>query len=95
MGLSSTNQDVGVDDTAAEITVNQEDNNYRAVIVKGISANGTDGYWTRGNGYSPEIQAVFAEEDQVEDEERSHTSEMFSWASFETDMVIYGKPYRQ
>uniref|UniRef100_A0A7S4SI09 Uncharacterized protein n=1 Tax=Ditylum brightwellii TaxID=49249 RepID=A0A7S4SI09_9STRA len=63
--------------------------------------NGNNGAWARGSGtFSNTQQGVFAEEDQEDDPERSHTnelcdnerhheSELISWVAFEVAWVAF------
>ena len=58
------------------------------VIVKGNSARGADGYWSRGSGqWTEQKHGVYAEEDHTRDRDRYHTQEWFAWvaASRNTD----------
>lgn len=60
-----------------------------ALAVQGATGNGLDGYWARGAGvYDASGATVFAEEDQVEDAERSHADEAFDFAAFSPAGVI-------
>ncbi len=59
------------------------------LIVKGASGGGADGYWMRGAGtWSSTNHDAFAEEDQVDDGERSHANESFQVAAFSPDSTI-------
>lgn len=64
------------------------------IVVSVYGENGLDGCWARGAGvYSPTVQAVYAEEDQIQDAERSHADEPFAYAAFapNTDFVLAGR----
>ena len=53
------------------------------IVVSVYGKNGLDGCWARGAGaYSSTLQSVFAEEDQIQDAERSHADESFAYAAF-------------
>lgn len=54
------------------------------VLMDGYSGNGGDGYWARAaSNPTGSLAEVYAEEDQVGDDERAHTNEGFSWVAFE------------
>lgn len=60
------------------------------VIVSVIGQNGVDGSWARGAGsFGPTRVAVYAEEDQINDNERGHADEVFAYAAFEADSDLF------
>ena len=64
------------------------------IVVDGTTENGVDGYWARGAGTYTNTQASFyAEEDQIGDTERSHTSEGFNWVAFYPEGNLTLKTY--
>lgn len=70
----------GVDNTAEIITFTAGFTTPPIVIVKGQTATGPDGYWARGSGTRTTTQqGVYAEEDQVGDNERGHADTGFGW----------------
>ncbi|MFW6142547.1 MAG: InlB B-repeat-containing protein, partial [Candidatus Saliniplasma sp.] len=73
---TTTPEDFGVDDSPIYHTLPNIDTDTAIVISKGVSTNDDDGYWTRASGdFSSEEFGVYAEEDQVEDDDRGHGSE--------------------
>lgn len=58
------------------------------VLVHGQTLNGNDGYWSRGTGWNSNKVEVYAEEDQQNDDERSHTDETFGWLAIEPNATI-------
>lgn len=88
-GSGADGMNDGVDDTPHTITFNKfyaDDGGHYGEplsMVKGQTANGNDGYWSRG-AYSPASLnntdfKVYAEEDQVGDLEQGHTDESFGY----------------
>ncbi|HRI63967.1 MAG TPA: lectin-like protein [Polyangium sp.] len=64
------------------------------IVVSVVEKNGLDGCWARGAGpYSSTMQAVFAEEDQIQDSERSHADEAIAYAAFapNTNLALAGR----
>jgi len=53
-----------------------------AVIAKGQTSNGGDGFWSKGDGLSANAISLYAEEDTVLRSEQSHMDETFGWAAF-------------
>lgn len=91
-GSASDGSNDGVDNTEHTITYINSYSSTPIIVVAGNSGNGSDGYWARGSGtHSSTEHGVYAEEDQVGDNERSHIDETFSWWAFENSFSFsYG-----
>lgn len=88
-GRSVDSEKNGVDDIPYSLNFSANFNQDPQLLVDGYSGNGEDGYWARSAGnLSYSGASVYAEEDQVEDDERSHSSEGFSFFAIEDDLLL-------
>lgn len=90
VGIAEATQNTGVDNKPGTTIdfrsgfVSRPD-----AVVKGQTMNGNNGYWARSTGaWSKDLIRVYAEEDQVSDRERAHTSETFGYAAFENNSTL-------
>ncbi|MCW9015841.1 MAG: hypothetical protein OQJ89_02625, partial [Kangiellaceae bacterium] len=100
IGFANNGTADGVDDGPHNISMSSFGDTpaavYPNVIVDGQTLNDGDGYWARGNNSHESVYRnhplnldVFAEEDQVFDQEQSHADETFGWAAFESGTQIW------
>lgn len=88
---STDGADDGVDDSPHSILYsNYLGGSTPDVVVSGNSMNGnTDGYYARSEGTNNvEQHNTYAEEDQVNDSERSHTGEIFGYVAFSSNTTV-------
>lgn len=77
----------GVNNTAEELSYSL--GSAPALVAQSSTGNGPDGFWARGAGtYGADGATVFAEEDQVDDDERDHADEAFGFAAFAPEGTI-------
>jgi len=90
IGIGNDGTNDGVTNSPHVIDLTGNFNGAPDVVVSVYNPRGWDGSWARGAGiWTMNKQTVYAEEDQVSDNERGHLDELFAWAAFlaETDLV--------